>query len=117
MHHPVTSSAPYVHTSSEAIRWEGHMCDDVGATSGIEPLAFLSATREELLLCGNRGTFRIPRTAMVKVGRGKLYPWFFRAVRLHHTVQGFPRDLQFKPMNAKPADVLSRLQSLGYPTT
>lgn len=98
-----------------ATRWNGHMADDVGATYGQEPLAFLAATADELLLSGNRGTFRLPRAAVVKVARGRMYPWLFSAVRLQHTVPGFPVDLQFKPLDATPRQVLEGLRSLGYP--
>lgn len=91
------------------------MADDVGATYGQEPLAFLTATTDELLLSGNRGTFRLPRAAIVKIARGRMYPWLFSAVRFQHTVPGFPVDLQFKPLDAKPREVLDVLRSLGYP--
>jgi len=91
------------------------MADDVGATYGQEPMAFLNATATELLLSGNRGTFRLPRSAVVKVRRGGMYPWFFRAVRLHHSVPGFPVELQFKPLDTTPRSVLDALKRLGYP--
>ena len=91
------------------------MCDGEGATYGPTPLAFLSATPDELLLCGNRGSFRLSRNAVRKLGRGGLYPWFFSALRIHHTVPNYPRELQFKPMEARPRDVLERLKQMGYP--
>jgi len=91
------------------------MADDVGATYGHEPLAFLNVTATELLLSGNRGTFRLPRSAVVKISRGGVYPWFFRSVRFHHSVPGFPTELQFKPLDATPRAVLDGLKSLGYP--
>ena len=108
---PVNLTAPDPH----ALHWSGHMADDVGATYGQEPMAFLNATATELLLSGNRGTFRLPRSAVVKVRRGGMYPWFFRAVRLHHTVPGFPVELQFKPLDTTPRTVLDALKRLGYP--
>ncbi len=46
------------------------MSDGVGATYGPKPLAFLSANSDELLLSGNRGTFRLPRASFLKLGRG-----------------------------------------------
>lgn len=117
MHASTTRSLDTLRQSlpADAERWDGHMSDDVGATYGVEPLAFLSATAKELMLCGNRGTFRFPRTAVRKLGRGKMYPWLFSAVRIHHDVPSYPRDLQFKPMGVRPRDVLDRLEELGYP--
>lgn len=92
------------------------MADDVGSTYGPDPLAFLSATADEILLCGNRGSFRLPRAALRGIGRGGFYPWFFRAVRLQHAVAGYPRELQFKPLGVAPREVLERLRALGYPS-
>lgn len=99
------------------LRWEGHMCDDVGATYGHVPLAFLSATRDELWLCGNRGNYRFPRSSIRKLGRGSLYPWLFRAVGIHHTIVGYPSDLQFKPLDTAPKAILRQLEQLGYPVS
>jgi hypothetical protein len=101
--------------ASSAVRWEGHMADDVGATYGPEPLAFLSATAEELFLGSSRGQFRLPRASIKKVGRGNMYPWCFCAVRLHHTVDGVPAQLQFKPLGVHWREVLAQLHGLGYP--
>jgi hypothetical protein len=114
---PIATSAPspVAATPVAGTRWNGHMADDVGATYGQEPLAFLNATADELLLSGNRGTFRFPRAAIVKIARGRMYPWLFSAVRFQHTVPGFPVDLQFKPLDATPRQVLDGLRSLGYP--
>lgn len=92
------------------------MADDVAGTYGPEPMAFLSATTEELILAGTRGTFRIPRPEIIKLGRGKMYPWFFSALRIHHRVEGFPRDLQFKPLDAHWREVAEALRELGYPS-
>ncbi len=96
-------------------RWDGHMSDDVAATFGPEPMAFLSATPDEIVLSGSRGTYRIPRSAVVKVGRGKMYPWFFSGVRLHHSVKNFPATLQFKPSGQPWREVAHALRELGYP--
>jgi hypothetical protein len=98
-----------------AVRWNGHMADDVGASYGPDPMAFLSATPDEIILCGTRGQFRLPRAAIRKIGRGKMYPWCFSAVRLHHTLSSVPSELQFKPLGASWRDVLTRLEALGYP--
>jgi hypothetical protein len=97
------------------LSWPGHMADDIAATDGPDPLANLTATAEFLSLSSTRGNFRVPRAAVTKLGRGNFYPWFFSAVRIHHTVAGYPRSLQFKPLGAKPADVKAKLRELGYP--
>lgn len=107
---PATAS-----TQPGELRWDGHMSDGVAATYGPTPMAFLSATPEGLLLSGNRGTFQVPRSAVTKVGRGKMYPWFFRGVRIRHTISKYPADLQFQPMDAHWREVVAQLKALGYP--
>jgi hypothetical protein len=102
-------------TAIEPLRWDGHMSDGVGATYGPTPLAFLSATPDEILLCGNRGSFRLPRGDIRRISRSGLYPWFFSAVRIHHQLASAPDRLEFKPMGATARDVLTRLQGLGLP--
>lgn len=92
------------------------MSDDVAATFGPEPMAFLSATPDEIVLSGSRGTYCLPRSAVVKIGRGKMYPWFFSGVRLQHTVENFPATLQFKPIDGHWRDVAQALRELGYPS-
>lgn len=99
------------------IQWEGHIADDVGATFGPEPMARLRATRESLFLTSSRGDFRLPRDTLRRIGRGKFYPWLFAAVRFHHTRSDLPRDLQFKPLRARPRDILHELRALGYPVS
>ena len=108
--HYTEASAP-----NETHKWEGHMADDISATDGPEPMALLIATSDSLFLSSTRGNFKIPRSAVTKLGKGKFYPWFFSAVRIHHSVREFPTSLQFKPLRAKPADVMNALRSLGYP--
>jgi hypothetical protein len=103
------------HNNAHESKWHGHMADDVGATYGHEPMATLTATGDALLLSGTRGTFRIPRAAVTKLGRGNMYPWLFSAVRIHHTVAGYPTNLQFKPLGMRPRDVRAHLRTLGYP--
>ena len=95
--------------------WVGHMADDVSATSGPEPMAKLSASANGLTLKSTRGTFSVPRSAIIRIGRGDFYPWFFSAVRIRHNLPGVPRSLQFKPLHLKPSDVVRRLRELGYP--
>lgn len=107
---------PPAHNSSDdEIKWPGQMADDGTSTFGPEPLASLTATPSELVLSGTRGTFRIPRSAVKRLGRGGMYPWFFSGLRIHHSVEGFPANLQFKPQPGRWRDVLTRLKALGYP--
>jgi hypothetical protein len=98
-------------------RWEGHMSNGLGATYGLNPMAFLSADAGQIVLSGSLGTFAIPRASVVKIGRGGLYPWFFAALRLRHNKAGIPEELQFKPVGVSPAEVRARLKSLGYPVS
>jgi hypothetical protein len=93
------------------------MADDVASTFGPEPLAQLLASADALHLNSARGNFRIPRAAVVRLGRGNFYPWFFSALRIHHTVTGYPRSLQFKPLQTTWRNVIAELKQLGYPTT
>jgi hypothetical protein len=92
------------------------MADDVGNTYGAEPLASLTATADLLVLHGTRGTFRIPKAAVLKLGRGKMYPWMFKGVRIHHRIHGISADLQFLPLDGNWREVQARLKALGYPT-
>jgi hypothetical protein len=96
-------------------KWPGQMADDVGNTYGPEPLATLTATSTELIISGTRGTFRVPRASVTGLCRGKMYPWFFSALRIKHTVASYPIDLQSKPEPGRWRDVLARLKVLGYP--
>lgn len=91
------------------------MADDVGATDGPEPMATLEATASELVLAGNRGTFRLRREEVTRIGRGGFYPWLFGALRIRHGVARFPSELQFKPLDATVPAVRAALKSLGYP--
>ena len=102
-------------TAGEEKSWSGHMADDVAATGGIEPTALLTATTESLVLTSTRGNFRIPRSAVQRLGRGNLYPWFFSALRIHHHVTGVPKSLQFKPLTVGWRAVQENLEALGYP--
>jgi hypothetical protein len=95
--------------------WTGHMTNGLGTSYGPEPKAFLTATSEEILLSGTVGTFRIPRVAVTKVGRGNLYPWFFGGVRIHHVMPGLPEELQFNALGTRRRELLKRLAELGYP--
>lgn len=113
---PITDApAQSATTTTPTVRWDGHMCDDVGATYGHAPLAFMSASKDELWLCGNRGNYRFPRATIRKLGRGRLYPWLFGAVSIHHDVQGYPAELQFKSLDTPAKEILRQLESLGYP--
>jgi hypothetical protein len=91
------------------------MADDAGATDGHEPLAKLTASPHFIELSGTRGHYLIPRGQVVKVSGGKLYPWFFAAVQIHHQAPGLPRELQFKSLELKHRELLRQLAELGYP--
>jgi hypothetical protein len=91
------------------------MADDVAATYGPDPLALLIATEQRLYLSSSRGNYSFPRESVLRVGRGKFYPWFFSAVRIHHRIPGFPGSVQFKPLRVPVADVLAQLHQMGYP--
>jgi hypothetical protein len=93
------------------------MHDGIAATSGPEPGAVLCANVDEIWLKGHRGNFHLPRSAVVKIGRAGLYPWFFRGIRMRHNVAGYPADLQFGPWVTKTRDALAKLKSLGYPVS
>lgn len=92
------------------------MADDVAATTGAEAGAVLQATADELWLKGKRGDFRIPRAAVLKVGRGGFYPWFFKGIRIRHSLPKLPANLQFTAISVKTAGLIAELGALGYPT-
>lgn len=91
------------------------MCDGVGTTAGSDPGAVLCANADEIWLKGRRGDFHLPKEAVVRIGRGRMYPWFFRGIRIRHNVAGFPTELQFGPFVGSTRDILTQLQSLGFP--
>ncbi len=101
--------------ASGPLHLEGHMADDVAATFGPKPGAVLQATAEELWIKGNRGDFRLPRQAIARIGRGGLYPWFFKGIRVRHHQKGLPVKVLFLPLECDTGELLHRLQSLGYP--
>jgi hypothetical protein len=90
------------------------MWDGVAATYG-PPRAVLSANADEIWLKGRRGDFHLSRTAVVRVGRGPFYPWFFQGVRIRHNIAGYPLDLQFRAVDGGTRDILAQLKSLGFP--
>jgi len=92
------------------------MCDGVGTTAGPEPGAVLCANADEIWLKGRRGDFHLPRNAVVRIGRGRMYPWFIRGIRIRHNVAGYPAELQFGPFVGTTRDILAQLKSLGFPT-
>lgn len=117
MHSSTESSLlePARPTAAATDQWTGHVSDDVGATSGPLPKASLTATAQELVVVCPRETYRVPRTAVVRIGRGNLYPWFFAGLRIHHNVPGLTKELQFKPMGRPTRELVQRLRVLGYP--
>ncbi|HEX2862848.1 MAG TPA: hypothetical protein VHN79_14470 [Lacunisphaera sp.] len=111
------SNVPLVSPTDTAIpnhRWEGHMSNGVGATYGSTPMAFLSATSSELVLTGPLGAFHLPRASVVKLGRGRMYPWFFAGLRIHHRDPKFPEELQFKPLGVQRREIFAQLRALGF---
>jgi hypothetical protein len=101
--------------NANSLRWEGHMSDGAGSTFGAEPCAVLLVNADEIWLKGNRGDFHIPRKAVVRVGRGPMYPWFFRGIRIRHNIEKFPAYLQFRPMVGGIHEILTQLKALGFP--
>lgn len=96
--------------------WPGHMADLVGATYGPTPMASMTVTADELLVKGTLGTFRLDKGSVRKVGSGRMYPWFFRAVRIRGTCGNQDVDIQFKPLSVTHRAILQRLRALGYAT-
>jgi hypothetical protein len=94
--------------------WRGHMADQVGATFGPDAVAQLSASSDELQLTGALGSFTLPKSTVKRISGGRMYPWFFRAVRIRATWKGTELDIQFKPMDASHRAVIQRLHQLGY---
>ena len=115
--HTATLSPPEASPASPPaeFRWDGHMSDDVASTYGATPCAFLQANARELYLCGSRGRFLLPRSAVRLISKGTLYPWIFASVRIHHDNPKFPRELQFKPLGTSFRAVLAQLRELEYP--
>ncbi len=113
---PLIQNSP-TSVSAPAIAWQGHMAEDTGSTYGPTPCATLIATPTELWLRGTRGDFRLPRAAVSRIGSGKLDPWFFCAVRIHHNLPKVSRELQFKPMGISRRRVFDQLRELGYPVS
>ncbi|MBK8478844.1 MAG: hypothetical protein IPL39_21930 [Opitutaceae bacterium] len=113
---PPVSDALSDGPDTHAMRWEGHMADDVASTYGSEPCAALTATPDELRLKGNRGDFRLPRSAITRISRGGLYPWFFKGIRIRHLNTKISSNLQFRTLTGKTNHLLAQLKTLGYPT-
>jgi hypothetical protein len=113
----IEPTAPASAPEANTCRWDGHMSDGIGSTYGPAPLAHLSAGPEYLVLTGTRGNFLLPRSVVIKLGKGGLYPWFFRGIRIRHRIASFPEELLFKPMGIRERDILARLRELGYPVS
>lgn len=111
------SSAPAGSPTSldgSASRWEGHISNGVGSTTGTD-LAFLSADANELVLSGTIGTYTLPRASVIKIGRGRMYPWLFAGISFRHQDPKCPEELQFKPVGLPAREIIARLRTLGYP--
>lgn len=91
------------------------MCNGLGATYGLPPMAWLGASSTQLILSGPLGTFNLPVASVVRIGRGRMYPWFFAGIRVHHRDPKCPEELQFKPLGVSTREVVARLRALGYP--
>lgn len=113
--HPSATPIASINTQSYTVRHEGHMANDMSNTSGPEPAAVLAASTDEIWIKGPLGDHHIPRSAVKKIGRGGMYPWFFTSVRVQHTVPNIPEGLQFKALNARSRDIIAELKALGYP--
>ena len=109
-----TTVSPATVLADSTCHWEGSLSNGVGTTTGT-PLAVLSADANALVLSGTLGTFRFARAAVVRLGRGMMYPWFFTGIRIHHNTPDYPAELQFKPQGVSSRDILARLRALGYP--
>lgn len=111
---PPASVSPTANHDSAICRWEGQISNGIGTTNSI-PMASLSADANELVLSGTLGTFRLSRESIVRLGRGRMYPWLFGGIRIHHNSPEQPEELQFKPFAVSSREVLSQLRKLGYP--
>jgi hypothetical protein len=100
---------------NDTLVWPGHVADDGGSTTGVRPTGSLTATPAGLVLKSTRGEFRVSREHVTRIGWGRLYPWFFCAVQIHHQEPNCSRELQFRPMGAGVKAILRRLEQLGYP--
>lgn len=106
------STAP---TSIYPLRWEGTLNDGNGTSGGPAGGAVLCANAGEIWLSGRLGDFHLPRNAVVRIGRAGMYPWFFRGIRIRHTVASYPPILQFGAWTVPSRQVISQLRSLGFP--
>lgn len=111
---PPASAGSSTSLDSSICRWEGHLSNGVGSTTGTD-LACLSAEANALVLSGTIGAYTLPRASVVKLGRGKMYPWFFAGISFQHKNPQCPEELQFKPVGVSSREVLARLRALGYP--
>ncbi len=106
------SSAAVAETRADS--WHGHMADQVGATFGPDAVAQLTASPEDVQVTGALGSFTLEKSAIKSISGGRMYPWFFRAVRIRATWKGADLDIQFKPLDASHRSVIQRLHQLGY---
>lgn len=113
----ISDSNPATDTCSEPSSvWKGHMTNGVGTTYGAAPAATLTVTNDEIGIEGPLGDFSLPKAAIVRITRGRLYPWIFGGLRFVHNMGGVPDELQFKPSETSSKSILERLRALGYPT-
>lgn len=101
---------------SGRVQWSGHLCVDDVATTGPDPKATLTASREQLQLQGTLGTFTLTPDTVTCIKRAGIYPWIWAGIRIHHPVPGLPVRLAFCPMGVRSRHLLASLKALGFPT-
>jgi hypothetical protein len=109
--HPPTD----VFNAATALTWQGHMTNGIGTSYGAEPAATLTVTPDQIRVEGPLGDFILPKTSVVRITRGRLYPWMFGGLRFVHNMGDVPDELQFKPSETSSKSILERLRALGYP--
>lgn len=91
------------------------MSDGSTATHGHAALATLTASANELIVSGQLGTFRIPRAAVTRIGRGKWYPWLFAGIVIYHKVPGCASALPSSAIGTLARGLRQKLADFGYP--
>jgi hypothetical protein len=104
-----------VFNAATAVTWQGHTTNGVGTTYGAEPMATLTATPDQISVECPLGDFTLPKGSVIRITRGRLYPWMFGGLRFVHNMGGVPDELQFKPSETSSKSILERLRELGYP--
>lgn len=98
-------------SSFHAFAWLGQIAKE----SAVLDQARLVANSHHLEFAVQQMVFTIPLGKVRKISRGGMYPWFFRGLRVHHSIPGYPEDLQFKAEGASFTEMKLKLAALGYP--